>query len=156
MIPKDLIEFGLIPEFVGRLPVVASLETLDVDDLVRVLQEPKNALVRQFQTIFELQGKQLEFTPEGLRTIAQTAIERETGVRALRSILEEMLLDLLYELPARKDTETFTVDEDVVLGRKPLARGLTADPAEGTQDGSSVADGPSDDPELPETDRESA
>jgi ATP-dependent Clp protease ATP-binding subunit ClpX len=160
MIPKDLIEFGLIPEFVGRLPVVASLETLDADDLVRVLQEPKNALVRQFQTIFELQGKTLEFTPEALRTIARTAIERETGVRALRSILEEMLLDLLYELPARKDTDSFLVDEDVVAGRKTLARGLTADPtadSEGDAPDEERAPAQSDEePTLDDVDRESA
>jgi ATP-dependent Clp protease ATP-binding subunit ClpX len=127
LIPKDLIEFGMIPEFVGRLPIVASLDTLDRDALVRVLQEPKNALVRQFQAIFDLQGKKLVFTQEGLEAIATTAIERDTGVRALRSILEELLLDLLYELPARKDTDTFVVDADVVEGRRPLARGLTAE-----------------------------
>ncbi|MDP6540141.1 MAG: ATP-dependent Clp protease ATP-binding subunit ClpX [Planctomycetota bacterium] len=156
MIPKDLIEFGLIPEFVGRLPVVASLETLDADDLVRVLTEPKNALVRQFQTIFELQGKRLEFTPEGLRTIAQTAIERETGVRALRSILEEMLLDLLYELPARKDTDTFEVDEDVVGGRKNLARGLTAESPEAAPGGPAADEDGDEVPPVEGADRESA
>jgi len=127
LIPKDLIEYGLIPEFTGRLPVITTLDTLDCDALVRVLQEPKNALVRQFQAIFELNGKTLEFTQGALRLIAQTAIDRETGVRALRSILEDMLLDLLYELPARKDQDDFLVDEDVVSGRKQLARGLTAD-----------------------------
>jgi len=127
LIPKDLIEFGLIPEFVGRLPVITSLETLDCAALERVLLEPKNALVRQFQAIFELQGKTLEFTPDGIEAIASTAIERETGVRALRSILEDLLLDLLYELPARKDTDSFLIDADVVHGRKSLARGLTAD-----------------------------
>ncbi len=127
LIPKDLIEFGLIPEFTGRLPVITTLDTLDRDALVRVMQEPKNALVRQFQAIFELNGKTLEFTQGALETIAQTAIDRETGVRALRSILEDLLLDLLYELPARKDQDVFVVDEDVVAGTKHLARGLTAD-----------------------------
>ncbi len=127
LIPKDLVEFGLIPEFIGRLPVISSLQTLDRDALVRVLTEPKNALSRQFQAIFELQGKQLTFTAEGLKAIATTAIERETGVRALRSIIEDLLLDLLYELPNRKDSDSFVVDEDVVHGRKTLARGLTAE-----------------------------
>ncbi|MCA8968068.1 MAG: ATP-dependent Clp protease ATP-binding subunit ClpX, partial [Planctomycetes bacterium] len=117
----------LIPEFTGRLPVITTLDTLDCDALVRVLQEPKNALVRQFQAIFELNGKSLEFTQGALVAIAQTAIDRETGVRALRSILEDLLLDLLYELPARKDQDAFVVDEDVVSGHKQLARGLTAD-----------------------------
>jgi ATP-dependent Clp protease ATP-binding subunit ClpX len=126
LIPKDLVHFGLIPEFIGRLPIITCLQTLDRDALVRVLTEPKNALTRQFEAIFELQGKRLEFTREGLENIADTAIERETGVRALRSIIEDLLLDLLYELPNRKDTDVFTIDADVVAGRSVLARGLTA------------------------------
>lgn len=119
-------EFGLIPEFIGRLPIVATLETLRRAELVRILTEPKNALVRQYQRLFEMNGKTLEFDESGLGAIADLAIERETGVRALRSILESMLLDLLYELPARTDTETFVVTEDVVRGTVQLARGLTA------------------------------
>ena len=130
LIPKDLVQFGLIPEFIGRLPVITSLQTLDRDALVRVLTEPKNALSRQFQAIFSLQGKKLDFTREGLEAIASTAIDRETGVRALRSIIEDLLLDLLYELPNRKDQEEFVVDADVVAGRKQLARGLTAEDAD--------------------------
>ena len=126
LIPKDLMEFGLIPEFIGRLPVVATLDTLDRDDLVRILTEPKNALVRQFQQLFQLNGKTLEFTHEALLGIADMAIERETGVRALRAILEDLLLDLLYELPSRKDTDDFVVDGKVVTGEVALARGLTA------------------------------
>ncbi len=127
IVPKDLIHFGLIPEFVGRLPVLTTLDTLDVHALVRVLQEPRNALVRQFQALFALNGKKLEFTQEALQSIASIAIERETGVRALRSILEDLLLDLLYELPSRHDCDTFLIDDDVVWKRKALARGLTAD-----------------------------
>ncbi len=127
LIPRDLIEFGLIPEFVGRLPVVATLETLDRGAMVRVLTEPKNSLVRQYQALFKLNGKELEFTPAGLEAIADVAIERETGVRALRSILEDILLDVLYELPARKDTKRFVVDEDVVEKRTSLAHGLSGE-----------------------------
>jgi len=126
LLPKDLMEFGLIPEFIGRLPVVSTLDTLGRGELVRILTEPKNALVRQYQRLFELSGKTLEFTDDALLVVADTAIERETGVRALRSILEDLLLDLLYELPSRKDQETFVVDAEVVRGERSLARGLTA------------------------------
>jgi len=154
LIPKDLIEFGLIPEFIGRLPVIASLQTLDRDALVRVLTEPKNALSRQFQAIFELQGKNLTFTPDGLQAIAGTAIERETGVRALRSIIEDLLLDVLYELPYRKDTDTFVVDEDVVQRRKSLARGLTAEDA--IEEDLETPDSSLDVEDEPDAERESA
>src|SRR6185295_17940682 len=132
-----LIEFGMIPEFVGRLPVIATLDTLDKPALVRILTEPRNALVRQFQVLFEMSGKELQFTPEALEGIAEVALERETGVRALRSILEELLLDVLYEIPSRKDRTLFVVDEDVVRGRKALARGLIveSDPAAETPQG---------------------
>jgi ATP-dependent Clp protease ATP-binding subunit ClpX len=128
LIPKDLIEFGMIPEFVGRLPVIATLETLDKKALVRILTEPKNALVRQFQTLFEMNSKELVFTADALEAISDVALERETGVRALRSIVEDLLLDLLYELPSRKDPSIFVVDADVVYKKKSLARGLIADP----------------------------
>jgi len=126
LIPKDLMHFGLIPEFIGRLPVLAPLDTLGRKDLVRILTEPKNALVRQFQKLFALSSKKLEFTDTALGAIADLALERETGVRALRAILEDLLLDLLYELPSRKDTDSFLVDQDVVEGERSLARGLTA------------------------------
>ncbi|MCA9001535.1 MAG: ATP-dependent Clp protease ATP-binding subunit ClpX [Planctomycetes bacterium] len=142
MIPKDLMEFGLIPEFIGRLPILTTLDTLGRDTLVRILTEPKNALVRQFQRLFEMSGKQLVFTDEALLAIADVAIERETGVRALRSILEDILLDVMYELPNRKDTDVFEVTKAVVQGDEHLARGLTsADAAE---------------PEEPAQERESA
>jgi ATP-dependent Clp protease ATP-binding subunit ClpX len=123
-------EFGMIPEFIGRLPVVATLDRLERDDLVRILHEPRNALTRQFQGLFRMEGKNLTFAPSGLASIADIAIERETGVRALRAILEEVLLDLLYELPHRKDVEDFMVDEDVIRGRRVLARGLVAESLE--------------------------
>ncbi len=128
LIPKDLVEFGMIPEFVGRLPVIATLDTLDRAALVRILAEPKNALVKQYQQIFAMQQKELVFTPEALSAIADLALQRETGVRALRSIVEDLLLDLLYELPSRQDQRVFLVDEDVVLKRRSLALGLVAPP----------------------------
>ncbi len=124
MIPKDLMDFGLIPEFIGRLPIITTLETLGRDTLVRILTEPKNALVRQFTRLFQMNGKELEFTKEALFAIADVAIERETGVRALRSIMEDILLDLMYELPHRDDTDKFVVTERVVRGEEHLARGL--------------------------------
>jgi ATP-dependent Clp protease ATP-binding subunit ClpX len=126
LVPKDLMEFGLIPEFIGRLPVIATLDTLRRDELVRILVEPKNALVRQFEKLFELSGKTLVVTDDALQAVADMAIERETGVRALRSILEGLLLDLLYELPSRKDTDRFVLDAAAVRGEVQLARGLTA------------------------------
>jgi ATP-dependent Clp protease ATP-binding subunit ClpX len=128
--PKDLMEFGMIPEFIGRLPVVTTLDKLERDDLVRILTEPRNSLVRQYQGLFAMEGAELHFTPDALESIADISLERETGVRALRSILEELLLDLLYELPNRKDTREFTVDAAVVCGETSLARGLVADDLE--------------------------
>jgi len=149
IIPKDLVEFGMIPEFVGRLPVVATLDTLDKPALVRILTEPRNALVRQFQVLFEMSSKELKFTPEALEAIADVALERETGVRALRSILEDLLLDVLYEIPSRKDQSLFVVDEDVVRKRKALARGLVAEPPLEGKAGAA-----SDAPGRPEAERE--
>jgi ATP-dependent Clp protease ATP-binding subunit ClpX len=154
IIPKDLIEFGMIPEFVGRLPVIATLDSLDKPALVRILTEPRNALVRQFQVLFEMSGKELQFAPEALEAIADVALERETGVRALRSILEDLLLDVLYEIPSRKDRSVFVVDEDVVRKRKSLARGLVAEPPIVGDPGAAPAD-----PSVlpgPERERESA
>ncbi|MFT5290906.1 MAG: ATP-dependent Clp protease ATP-binding subunit ClpX [Planctomycetota bacterium] len=127
VIPKDLVEFGMIPEFVGRLPVLVTLNQLKKDDLVQILTEPKNALVKQFQGLFKMEGAELFFTEDGLEAIAEIAIERETGVRALRSILENTLLDLLFELPNRTDERSFIVDKDVVRGQRSLAKGLDSD-----------------------------
>jgi ATP-dependent Clp protease ATP-binding subunit ClpX len=124
--PRDLIEFGMIPEFVGRLPVLVTLNHLRREDLVRILTQPKNALVRQFQRLFAMEGAELEITTDALAEISDIAIKRETGVRALRSIMEKMLLDLLYELPDRRDTRRFVVDAEVVHARKSLALGLDA------------------------------
>ncbi len=112
--PEDLLQFGLIPEFVGRLPIVATLEELTEDDCMRILTAPKNALVRQYQTYFALEHVQLQFTEGALRAIAHAAVRRTTGARGLRSILEELLLDTMYDVPSRTDVRACTVTEDDV------------------------------------------
>lgn len=117
--PEDLIKFGLIPEFVGRLPMIATLEELDEEALVKILTEPKNALVKQFQKMFELEGAQLQFRKEALTEIAKLAIARKTGARGLRSILELLLLDTMYDLPSLKNVEKVVINKAVVLGAKP-------------------------------------
>ena len=114
--PEDLIEYGMIPEFVGRLPVIAALSPLDEAALVRVMTEPKNALVRQYGKIFELENTTLEFTDESLREIARAAHEREVGARALRSVFENFMLDIMYELPSRDDVPEITITPEVVRG----------------------------------------
>jgi len=112
--PEDLLQFGLIPEFVGRLPIVATLEELTEDDCMRILTAPKNALVRQYQTYFALEHVQLQFTEGALRAIAHAAVRRTTGARGLRSILEELLLDTMYDVPSRTDVRECTVTEEDV------------------------------------------
>jgi ATP-dependent Clp protease ATP-binding subunit ClpX len=116
--PEDLLKFGLIPEFIGRLPVVATLDELTEDDFVRVLTAPKNALVRQYQKYFDFEKVKLAFTDEALRAIAQEALRRRTGARGLRSILEEVMLDTMYELPSRNDIQECLITEDVVTKRQ--------------------------------------
>src|SRR5574338_380555 len=119
--PEDLLKFGLIPEFVGRLPVLATLLDLDEAALVKILVEPKNALVKQYAKLFELEDVELEFTDDALRAIARKAIARKTGARGLRSILESILLDTMFELPSMRGVEEVVVSADVVDGRaKPL------------------------------------
>lgn len=113
--PEDLLKFGLIPEFVGRLPVLATLEDLDADALVTILTKPKNALIKQYQLLFELEDAKLTFTDDALNAIAKRAIERKTGARGLRSILEEILLDTMFELPATENVEEVVVNEEAVL-----------------------------------------
>jgi ATP-dependent Clp protease ATP-binding subunit ClpX len=115
--PEDLIQYGLIPEFVGRLPVVATLEQLDEEALVRILNEPKNSLVRQYQTIFEFEGVELKFTEGSLKEIAQEAIKRNVGARGLRIILEELMLDLMYTVPSEHDIKQCVINEEVVARR---------------------------------------
>jgi ATP-dependent Clp protease ATP-binding subunit ClpX len=118
--PEDLVEFGMIPEFVGRLPVAATLEPLDVKTLINILCEPKNALVKQFQKFFRLEGAELEFTPEALERIAERALKRDTGARALRAVLEELMLEVMYRLPDQTPGTKYVITEDVVLGRTNL------------------------------------
>ena len=119
--PEDLLKFGLIPEFVGRLPVIATLEDLDEAALVKILTEPKNALVRQYQKLFDIEGVKLSFTADALSAIAKRAIKRKTGARGLRSIMEDILLDTMFELPGLDDVEEVAVNEEAVnSGAKPL------------------------------------
>jgi ATP-dependent Clp protease ATP-binding subunit ClpX len=116
----DLIEFGMIPEFIGRLPVLAPLAPLDEDALMKIMTEPKNALVRQYQKLFEMEGAEIEFEPSALREIARRAKERDTGARGLRSIVEEIMLDLQYDLPDLEHKGKYVVDEAVIKGERPL------------------------------------
>ncbi|MCF6460484.1 ATP-dependent Clp protease ATP-binding subunit ClpX [Clostridium sp. Cult3] len=113
--PEDLLRYGLIPEFVGRLPVIVTLEELDEESLVKILTEPKNALVKQYKELFRMDGVELEFDEEALRAIAQKAIERKTGARGLRSIIEENLLDIMYEIPSRDDIEKCLIKKETIL-----------------------------------------
>lgn len=112
--PEDLLKFGLIPEFVGRLPVMVTLEELDEDALVRILSEPKNALVKQYKELFHMDGVNLEIEEEALRLIARKAIERKTGARGLRGIIEETMLDIMYEIPSRDDIEKCIITKETV------------------------------------------
>lgn len=113
--PEDLIKFGFIPEFVGRLPVVATLDELSVDDLVRILIEPKNSLIKQYQKLFEMEGVNLRFTEGALRAVAEMAYKRKTGARGLRSILEEIMIDVMYEIPSLSGVKECVITEEVVL-----------------------------------------
>lgn len=118
---EDLIKYGLIPEFVGRLPVVATLNELDVDALIKILTEPKNALIKQYQHLFEMEDAELEFRKDSLSAIAKKSMERKTGARGLRTIVENILLDTMYEIPSAKNISKVVIDKSVVLGEsKPL------------------------------------
>lgn len=114
--PEDLIRYGLIPEFVGRLPVIATLEELDVDALVSILTEPKNALTKQYRKLFDMEGVEVDFREDGLRAVAERAMERKTGARGLRSILESVLLDTMYTIPSLDSISKVVVDESVIKG----------------------------------------
>ena len=123
--PDDLVKFGLIPEFVGRLPVVATLEELGEEALVRILTEPKNALIKQYIRMFEMEGVALEFRDDALRAVAIKAMERKTGARGLRTILEQVLLETMYELPSRDNVERVVLDESVIAGESQPLWALT-------------------------------
>ncbi|UCE76451.1 MAG: ATP-dependent Clp protease ATP-binding subunit ClpX, partial [Gammaproteobacteria bacterium] len=114
--PEDLIKFGLIPEFVGRLPVVATLEELDEEALVSILTEPKNALTKQYAKLFEMEGVEIEFREDALRSVARKAMARKTGARGLRTILEHVLLDTMYELPSLENVQKVVIDERAIAG----------------------------------------
>ncbi|MFN9209750.1 MAG: ATP-dependent Clp protease ATP-binding subunit ClpX, partial [Betaproteobacteria bacterium] len=118
--PEDLIKFGLIPELVGRMPVIATLDELSEDALVQILVEPKNALVKQFQRLLHMEGVELEVRPAALAAIARRALKRRTGARGLRSIVEAVLLDVMYELPGQRNVAKVVVDENAVEGGQPL------------------------------------
>ncbi|HQY69297.1 MAG TPA: ATP-dependent Clp protease ATP-binding subunit ClpX [Pseudomonadales bacterium] len=114
--PEDLVRYGLIPEFVGRLPVIATLEELDEPALIQILTEPKNSLTRQFKKLFDMEGVELDFREDGLRAIAGRALARKTGARGLRSILESVLLETMYEIPSERDVTKVVIDESVIKG----------------------------------------
>ena len=144
--PHDLLKFGIIPELVGRLPVISPLEALTREDLVRILTEPKNALVRQYTKLMRMDGVELEFTDGALRAIAQQAIERKSGARGLRAIIEGILLDIMFELPVRDDVKKCIVTEETVRKHKEPELELDASPTSRTRRAQSAAK-----PELPAT-----
>jgi ATP-dependent Clp protease ATP-binding subunit ClpX len=128
--PDDLVQYGLIPEFVGRLPVIATLEELDIDALVQILTEPKNALTKQYSKLFEMEGVEVDFREDGLRAVAEKAMERKTGARGLRSILEGILLESMYNIPSRDDVAKVVIDESVIRGdSEPLLVYQSSEPA---------------------------
>ena len=119
-IPEDIIEYGMIPEMVGRLPVITTLSALDEGALIDILTKPKNALVKQYQKFFEMDNATLEFTKGALHALAKKALERDTGARALRSITEELMVDLMYQLPEEPSGTKYTITQDVVEGKVEL------------------------------------
>ena len=118
ILPEDLLKFGLIPEFVGRIPIIVTLDQLDEEALLSILTEPKNALTKQYEYLFDLDGVKLEFEPAALKAVAKLAIERKTGARGLRAILEGVMLDVMYELPSRKDVTRCIITSGVIYGRE--------------------------------------
>ena len=112
--PEDLIKFGLIPEFIGRIPIVATLNELSLDALVRILTEPKNALVKQYKKLFELEDVELKFTDEAMLAVAKDALERKSGARGLRAILESVMLDIMYDIPSTPRVRECVIGEEVI------------------------------------------
>ncbi len=132
----DLIKYGMIPELVGRVPVVVTLDSLGEDELVRILTEPKNAIVRQYKHLFEMEGKMLEVGEEALREIAKKALEKGTGARGLRSIVEELMLEVVYEMPSREDVVQYTITPEFVRGETPKPETAGRDALRGKSQGS--------------------
>ena len=118
VVPDDLLKYGLIPEFIGRLPVIATLDPLDETAMIRILREPRNSLTKQYQRIFALDGVDLHFTEEAIHAVARTALERNTGARALRSVIEESMMNVMFEIPSRKDVKKCIVTDDTILEHK--------------------------------------
>jgi ATP-dependent Clp protease ATP-binding subunit ClpX len=118
---EDLLKFGLIPEFIGRLPVIATLDELDANDLIRILVEPKDAIIKQYKKLFALENVNLKFTDGALKAVANLSMERKSGARGLRSILENTMLEIMYDIPSRNDIKECVINEDVVLKKeKPI------------------------------------
>jgi ATP-dependent Clp protease ATP-binding subunit ClpX len=122
VIPEDIIEYGMIPEMVGRLPVMTALSALDEDALIEILTKPKNALIRQYQRFFEMEDAELEFSEDALHALAKKALERDTGARALRAITEELMVDLMYQLPEEAKPAKYVITRDIVEGKVPLTK----------------------------------
>ncbi|MBA7704750.1 ATP-dependent Clp protease ATP-binding subunit ClpX [subsurface metagenome] len=120
VVPEDIIEYGMIPEMVGRLPVISTLEALDEDTLIDILTKPKNALCKQYQKFFEMENAELEFTDDALHALAQKALQRDTGARALRAISEELMIDLMYQLPEEPKPVKYVITRDIVEGKAEL------------------------------------
>jgi ATP-dependent Clp protease ATP-binding subunit ClpX len=119
--PQDLLKFGMIPEFVGRLPVIATLHELDEEALIDILRKPKNEVVRQYQKLFAMENVKLKFTEDALRAVARQALARKSGARGLRAILEDAMVDIMYEIPSRTDVKEVIINEDVILKKeKPI------------------------------------
>jgi len=119
--PEDLLKYGLIPEFVGRFSAVATLKELDIEALIKVMTEPKNALVKQYKKLFDFEDIKLKFTDGAVKAIAEKAVERKTGARGLRAVMEETMLDIMFELPSQKEVEEVVINEEVVAkGEKPM------------------------------------
>jgi ATP-dependent Clp protease ATP-binding subunit ClpX len=128
--PEDLVKFGLIPEFVGRLPMIATLEELDLDALVRIIKEPKNSLTKQYAKLFEMEEVEIQFRDDALRAIAKKARDRKTGARGLRSIMESVLLDSMYKIPSLEKVSKVVIDEAVIQGEsEPLLLFENAEPS---------------------------
>jgi ATP-dependent Clp protease ATP-binding subunit ClpX len=117
-LPADLIKFGMIPEFVGRVPIIASLEELSVKDLIHILEAPKNAIIKQYEKMLKMEGVELDFLEEAKEEVANQAVKKEIGARGLRAIIEGIMTDIMYEVPSSKSIKKVIIDRDIVLGKK--------------------------------------